>query len=136
MRGLEFHDSKMSQKEVTHLPVVVSVHFIECLLNVWISIQQYPICHGEVFCLKAKKYRYNHKIMPRQFTKCIFSFNTKTVNFLKIKILIYNLYGSIGVLQLYFLKIKVPFLFSYNISERNLSVMRSLLVHIWRLDTA
>ena len=95
-----------------------------------------PICHGEVFCLKAKKYRYNHKIMPRQFTKRIFSFNTKTVNFLKIKILIYNLYGSIGVLKLYFLKIKVPFLLSYNISERNLPVMRSVLVHMWRLDTA
>lgn len=95
-----------------------------------------PICHGEVFCLKAKKYRYNHKIMPRQFTKRIFSFNTKTVNFLKTKILIYNLYGSIGVLKLYFLKIKVPFLLSYNISERNLPVMRSVLVHMWRLDTA
>ena len=95
-----------------------------------------PICHGEVFCLKAKKYRYNHNIMPRQFTKRIFSFNTKTVNFLKIKILIYNLYGSIGVLKLYFLKIKVPFLLSYNISERNLPVMRSVLVHMWRLDTA
>ena len=95
-----------------------------------------PICHGEVFCLQAKKYRYNHKIMPRQFTKRIFSFNTKTVNFLKIKILIYNLYGSIGVLKLYFLKIKVPFLLSYNISERNLPVMRSVLVHMWRLDTA
>ena len=95
-----------------------------------------PICHGEVFCLKAKKYRYNHKIMPRQFTKRIFSFNTKTVNFLKIKILIYNLYGSIGVLKLYFLEIKVPFLLSYNISERNLPVMRSVLVHMWRLDTA
>lgn len=95
-----------------------------------------PICHGEVFCLKAKKYRYNHKIMPRQFTKRIFSFNTKTVNFLKIKILIYNLYGSIRVLKLYFLKIKVPFLLSYNISERNLPVMRSVLVHMWRLDTA
>ena len=95
-----------------------------------------PICHGEVFCLKAKKYRYNHKIMLRQFTKRIFSFNTKTVNFLKIKILIYNLYGSIGVLKLYFLKIKNPFLLSYNISERNLPVMRSVLVHMWRLDTA